>query len=227
MHALIYAGSLKVIPAEHSSLIGTHSSTVSFLGLSYGWAVPTQLFQRGVNLSLSCSLASLRGTEERGNGKWKNNSTHSADKLPTLTLSRWRFFHSISLTRPTFLCSCSLCPLPSLPNVSLCSLKLQLLSHTSSLELHPYSKWHNCHKMVRKKSTGANSRHRQRPSYTHTFALTFVIFKIFKMDAKSDNTFWSWSSIEWELGSTKLGAIVHSQCTFTKKVPKCSDRLWL
>lgn len=151
MHALIYAGSLKVIPAEHSSLIGTHSSTVSFLGLSYGWAVPTQLFQRGVNLSLSCSLASLRGTEERGNGKWKNNSTHSADKLPTLTLSRWRFFHSISLTRPTFLCSCSLCPLPSLPNVSLCSLKLQLLSHTSSLELHPYSKWHNCHKMVRKK----------------------------------------------------------------------------
>lgn len=36
MHALIYAGSLKVIPAERSSLIGTHSSTVSFLGLSDG-----------------------------------------------------------------------------------------------------------------------------------------------------------------------------------------------
>lgn len=56
MHALIYAGSLKVIPAEHSSLIGTHSSRVSFLGLSDGWAVPTKLFQRGGKLfSLFCT----------------------------------------------------------------------------------------------------------------------------------------------------------------------------
>lgn len=68
----------------------------------------------------------------------KNNSTHSADKLPALTLSRWGFFHSVSLTRPTFHCSCfcSLCPLPSFSNDSLYSLELQLLSHTSSLEIH-------------------------------------------------------------------------------------------
>ena len=65
MHALIYAGSLKVIPAEHSSLIGTHSSTVSFLGLSDGWAVPTKQFQKGgkfsrartISLALSSSCA--------------------------------------------------------------------------------------------------------------------------------------------------------------------------
>ncbi len=140
MHALIYAGSLKVIPAEHSSLIGTHSSTVSFLGLSDGWAVPTLLFQRGVTFSLSLSL-SQRNRRKR---KWKmkkkkkHNSTHSADKLPALTLSRWGFFHSVSLTRPTFHCSCfcSLCPLPSFSNDSLYSLELQLLSHTSSLEIH-------------------------------------------------------------------------------------------
>lgn len=61
MHTLIYAGSLKVIPAKHSSLIGTHRSTVSVLGLSDGWAVPPQPFQRG---------ESLRRAEEIGNGKY-------------------------------------------------------------------------------------------------------------------------------------------------------------
>lgn len=53
MRALIYAGSLKVIPAEHSSLIGTHSSRASVLGLSDGWAVPSQRFDTGVTIFVS------------------------------------------------------------------------------------------------------------------------------------------------------------------------------
>lgn len=101
MHGLIYAGSLKVIPAVHSSLIGTHSSTVGFLGLSDGWAVPTQLFRRGVALSLSEEQAK----EEMENEKKQINSTQS--KLPALTQSHWLLFHSPYI--PPFLSLLTLC----------------------------------------------------------------------------------------------------------------------
>lgn len=114
MHTLIYAGSLKVIPAEHSSLIGTHSSTVRFLGPSDGRAVPTQPSQRGVNIFLSLSLSEEQKKEEMENEEEKKRERekkqHTADKLPALTRSHWGFF-SLSFTHSPYiplLYSCSL-----------------------------------------------------------------------------------------------------------------------
>lgn len=99
MHGLIYAGSLKVIPAVHSSLIGTHSSTVGFLGLSDGWAVPTQLFRRGVALSLSEEQAK----EEMENEKKQINSTQSSRKAAsTDSVSLTAFSLTLHSTIPVF-----------------------------------------------------------------------------------------------------------------------------
>lgn len=136
MHTLIYAGSLKVIPVEHSSLIGTHSSTVRFLGPSDGRAVPTQPSQRGVNISFSRS----RSQKNRRKRKWKTRrrkkEREKKSSTQQISCQRWLgltedFFHSASLTRPTFHCFtlAHSCPFSSNSNDSLCSLELQLLRH--------------------------------------------------------------------------------------------------
>lgn len=109
MHALIYAGSLKVIPAEHSFLIGTHSSTGRGFFGPVSWSDDTK------------SGFSRRGWSshmlQRSKSKWKmRKKRKERAHNQQIGCQRWLClteifffstqFHSLAL-HSTALCCCS------------------------------------------------------------------------------------------------------------------------
>lgn len=94
MHILIYAGSLKVIPGERFSLIGTRSSIASFLGLSYHWGVPL-CFYWGGGWGGGDSLA-YRPRKKKRKWRWEKS-------LAKMSLYKLASQHPVQTVRFVFL----------------------------------------------------------------------------------------------------------------------------